>query len=268
MAGYYGDEASTSKAFRAGGGWFDTGDLGWVAPPGVAGSAMAGCVVLTGRAKDTIVRAGARPLHLRQHRACLCRPLATAAPRRLPLPPVHWLWHQHWLPPAPPQTARPSCPLPLPRPLNPPTSPNLPHPPAQVLSSGKNVEPQPIEDALCSSPLVKHAILLGQDKRELGALLFPDADTLAALAAARGLRGPEELAAPELLALLEAEVALRNRGRAEYWPHEQVAHVAVVVREALSADNGTLTRSLKPRRPEILTRYAAEVAGLMGQLRG
>ena len=32
MAGYYNDEASTAKAFRAGDGWFDTGDLGWRAP--------------------------------------------------------------------------------------------------------------------------------------------------------------------------------------------------------------------------------------------
>ena len=32
MAGYYNDEASTAAAFRAGDGWFDTGDLGWRAP--------------------------------------------------------------------------------------------------------------------------------------------------------------------------------------------------------------------------------------------
>jgi long-chain acyl-CoA synthetase len=136
-----------------------------------------------------------------------------------------------------------------------------------VLSSGKNVEPQPIEDALTSSPLIKHAIVLGQDKRELGALLFPDADGLAALAAARGLPGPEALPAPEVVALLEAEVAARNKGRPDYRAHEHVARL-VVVGEALSADNGTLTRSLKPRRPEICARYAAEVAQLMGQLRG
>ena len=32
MAGYYGDQAATAKAFRAGHGWLDTGDLGWRAP--------------------------------------------------------------------------------------------------------------------------------------------------------------------------------------------------------------------------------------------
>lgn len=32
MKGYYNDEAATAKAFVAGDGWFDTGDLGWRAP--------------------------------------------------------------------------------------------------------------------------------------------------------------------------------------------------------------------------------------------
>ena len=32
MKGYYKDDAATAKAFRAGNGWFDTGDLGWRAP--------------------------------------------------------------------------------------------------------------------------------------------------------------------------------------------------------------------------------------------
>lgn len=36
------------QAFKAGDGWFDTGDLGWRAPAGVTGSSMAGCIVLTG----------------------------------------------------------------------------------------------------------------------------------------------------------------------------------------------------------------------------
>ena len=34
MKGYYNDESATAKAFSAGNGWFDTGDLGWRAPSG------------------------------------------------------------------------------------------------------------------------------------------------------------------------------------------------------------------------------------------
>ena len=31
-AGYFDDAAATDAAFAAGGGWFDTGDLGWRCP--------------------------------------------------------------------------------------------------------------------------------------------------------------------------------------------------------------------------------------------
>lgn len=186
MRGYYRDEAATAKALRAGEGWFDTGDLGWIAPVNVPGSSMAGHLVLSGRAKDTI-----------------------------------------------------------------------------VLSSGKNVEPQPIEDAVQASPLIKFVVLLGQDKRELGALVWPDEDALAAGAV------PAATAADtaQLHELLAAEVARLNASRADYHPFHHVAHIAVV-RDPLSADAGTLTRTMKPRRPQIVKRYAKEVGHLMEQLRG
>ncbi|GLI62125.1 hypothetical protein VaNZ11_004661 [Volvox africanus] len=183
MAGYYCDEAVTARAFRAGDGWFDTGDLGWVAPPSVPGSRCAGHLVLTGRAKDTI-----------------------------------------------------------------------------VLSSGKNVEPQPIEDAVAASTLIKHVVLVGQDKRELGALVWPDEDALAAAPEASLLPG-------ELEERLMGEVARLNVARPDYHPFEHVAHIAVV-RTPLSVDDGTLTRTMKPRRPEIMKRQAATAATLLARLRG
>ncbi|KAG2495193.1 hypothetical protein HYH03_006799 [Edaphochlamys debaryana] len=184
MQGYFRDPEATAKVFRAGDGWFDTGDLGWVAPSGVPLSRCGGHLVLSGRAKDTI-----------------------------------------------------------------------------VLSSGKNVEPQPIEDAVAASTLIKYVVLLGQDKRELGALVWPDEDALAA--------------SPELSALsphdledrLTAEVTRLNGARPDYHPFDHVAHIGVV-RTPLSVDDGTLTRTMKPRRPEIMKVHRAVADHLLHRLRG
>lgn len=55
-----------------------------------------------------------------------------------------------------------------------------------VLASGENIEPAPLEDAICVSPLIKFATVVGQDCKHLGALLVPDVEGLADLAKERG----------------------------------------------------------------------------------
>lgn len=42
-----------------------------------------------------------------------------------------------------------------------------------VLSGGENIEPKPIEDALCESAYIESVMLVGQDRRYLGALVVP-----------------------------------------------------------------------------------------------
>ena len=42
-----------------------------------------------------------------------------------------------------------------------------------VLTSGENIEPGPLEDELAASDLVEQVMLVGQDQRQLGALLVP-----------------------------------------------------------------------------------------------
>lgn len=56
-----------------------------------------------------------------------------------------------------------------------------------VLRSGENVEPLPIESKLVESPYIATAVVLGQDKNCLGALLIPRKDNLVAWAAEKGL---------------------------------------------------------------------------------
>jgi long-subunit acyl-CoA synthetase (AMP-forming) len=125
------------------------------------------------------------------------------------------------------------------------------------------------------SARARHAILVGQDKRELGALLVADHDALAAdglltpeaaaAAAAGALAAPDAARLGELLSAEAARALAAGRPDAPSWEH--VARFAVVARPLAVAD-GTLTGTFKPRRAAVLEREAAAVAALMAQLRG
>jgi long-chain acyl-CoA synthetase len=47
-----------------------------------------------------------------------------------------------------------------------------------VLLGGENVEPVPIENLLLESPFVNQVIVVGQDQKSLGALIYPDKEKL------------------------------------------------------------------------------------------
>ncbi len=176
MGGYFRKPEATA-AVLDGEGWFDTGDLGRLLPDG--------SLVLTGRAKDTI-----------------------------------------------------------------------------VLSSGENIEPGPLEEALVESPLVEQVMLVGQDRRLLGALLVPRAEALASYAVAAGLPVPAEgqPADPALLRALKGECNRILAARPGSRPDERLAGVALV--EPFTLENGLLTQTLKQRRDRIAARDAAAIEAI------
>jgi long-chain acyl-CoA synthetase len=158
MAGYFG-KPEASAAVLDNGGWFDTGDLGHLMADGT--------LVLTGRAKDTI-----------------------------------------------------------------------------VLSSGENIEPGPLEEALVAHPRVEQVMLVGQDRRQLGALVVPRGET------------PD----PEELRVLKGEFNRLLAARPGSRPDERLAGVAPV--EPFTIENGLLTQTLKQRRDRISSRDAAAIEAI------
>jgi long-chain acyl-CoA synthetase len=56
-----------------------------------------------------------------------------------------------------------------------------------VTSGGKNIAPQPIELALSKHPLIMQALVIGDKRKYLTALILPDRENLPAFAAANGL---------------------------------------------------------------------------------
>ncbi len=125
-----------------------------------------------------------------------------------------------------------------------------------VLSGGENVEPSHVESAILPSPYVAQAVVVGQDRKTLAALVLPRAEEVAKRLPALAHATPAELAAhPEVLALLKEEVSRRTGPGSKLRPFEHVARVALLP-EALSVENGLLTGTLKAKRHEIVKRHA------------
>jgi long-chain acyl-CoA synthetase len=117
-----------------------------------------------------------------------------------------------------------------------------------VTAGGKNVAPQNIENALKLNPLVSQALVIGDRRPYLTALLTLDAE------AARGLgEGDAEAAARKTV----------DEVNAEHARHEQIRRFRILPRD-FAVEHDELTPTLKLRRKVILEHFAAEVEALYG----
>ena len=135
-----------------------------------------------------------------------------------------------------------------------------------VLSSGENIEPGPLEEALVASPLIEQVMLVGQDQRQLGALIVPRSEAMQAWAMDRDLTVAADLGGspgdPALLRLLMRECNRLLNQRPGSRADERLAGVVLV--QPFSIDNGLLTQTLKQRRDRITARDAVLIDGLYG----
>jgi long-chain acyl-CoA synthetase len=134
-------------------------------------------------------------------------------------------------------------------------------------SGGKFIAPQPIENSLKHNPLVAEAVVLG-DKRKFPAVLI--APAFAALENwARSHRlsfaSRQELIADQAVQMLyEKIVEDVNENLARFEKLKKV----LLVPDEFSAENETLTASMKLRRRAVEKRYAKEIDGMYSQAQG
>lgn len=129
-----------------------------------------------------------------------------------------------------------------------------------VLSGGENVEPEPIENQLRLSRLVEQVVVVGQDRKQIGALIVPNREAVEkVLPALAGAREPPHAAAAlpdseEVRRLFQAEVRRLLAREHGFKPCEQVARFRLL-EQPFAVERGELTETLKLKRHVIAERY-------------
>ncbi|PQD95114.1 long-chain fatty acid--CoA ligase [Pradoshia eiseniae] len=122
-----------------------------------------------------------------------------------------------------------------------------------VLTTGKNVAPQPVENALHQSPYIENAVLVGQNRKYVIALLAPDFINIKEWCRHKGIHGsPQELLANKhVQALLTREVKKYTKGFARYEQPKKL----IFVNKEWTVETGELTPSLKVRYAEVEKKF-------------
>ncbi len=133
-----------------------------------------------------------------------------------------------------------------------------------VTAGGKNVAPQPIESHLKQSPYVDTAVLVGDRRPFIVALVSPAFEELRRWAAAEGVDAPTDrhLAEhPGVRRLIAEAIEAENAGLARY---EQIKRFHVLDRP-LTVEDGHLTPTLKVKRRVVEADFADVIEALFRQ---
>ena len=128
-------------------------------------------------------------------------------------------------------------------------------------AGGKFVAPQPIENALKTSPYILNAMVIGDKRKFIVALVVPNPVTVAAKIAEQGIsfKHNAELAAhPAVRALLEAEIQRLTVHLAQY---ESIKRFAILPND-FTFDSGALTFTMKLKRRVVEEQFRGAIESL------
>ena len=125
-----------------------------------------------------------------------------------------------------------------------------------VTAGGKNVAPAPLEDPLRANPLIGQAVVVGDNRPFIGALISLDAEMLPLWLANRGLDKTMSLRQaakqPEVLAEIQTAIDRVNKN----FSKAESIRKFVVIDSELTEDSGHLTPSLKIKREAVMRDFA------------
>jgi long-chain acyl-CoA synthetase len=129
-----------------------------------------------------------------------------------------------------------------------------------ITAGGKNIAPKNIEGALKSHPLISEAVVIGDRRKYLTALITLDPEAAARFMQERGLQGaPHE--SPAVRAQLQDAVDEVNRELAQV---ETVKKFHILSRP-FGVDTGELTPTLKIKRAVVYRHFAVEIEAMYAE---
>jgi len=130
-----------------------------------------------------------------------------------------------------------------------------------VLSTGKNVAPAPIENAINESRFIENSVLVGDKRKFVSVLIKPDYENLIPWAEKQGIPTDSRKALlhhSEVVNLLHGEVARLTRHFANFEQPKKV----VIIEDDWTVESGELTPKLSIRMNAIQEKYGALIDDL------
>jgi long-chain acyl-CoA synthetase len=132
-----------------------------------------------------------------------------------------------------------------------------------VTSGGKNIAPAGVERELCSSNFIEQAVVVGDRRKYLVAILVPSLEIFAKWG--KKQNPPLEFStyadvatSKDVDKLIKDELALSQEGLARY---EQIKYFFIAP-QPFTIETGELTASMKIKRNEIINKYNLEIEEL------
>ncbi len=133
-----------------------------------------------------------------------------------------------------------------------------------ITSGGKKVAPQPIENLLKADKYVSQAVLIGDQRNFISALIVPNFDSLVRWAGYKKIHfatHAELLQNPQVIAKVGSRVERANEHLSNY---ERVKKIALLDQE-MTLEGGQLTPSLKVKRRVVNQMYAAQIEAMYSE---
>ncbi|MBA3392752.1 MAG: long-chain fatty acid--CoA ligase [Deltaproteobacteria bacterium] len=125
-----------------------------------------------------------------------------------------------------------------------------------ITAGGKNVAPKNIEAAIKQSPLVGEAVVIGDRRKFLTALVTLDEDVARKLAP----DASNVADAPQIKSAIQVQIDLVNQSLARV---EQVKKFAILPKP-FGIDSGELTPTMKIKRKVVAQKYASQIEAMYG----